>query len=378
MMEFNIDKEDKQYSFGSDPDEIKKARQGAYNKKVKRTMKFIGENLATYAVILATMVLVGSVFGELSFNFFFAHMVPDFILTVSTFMLVEYLLSQNGVGCGKTYDGYIMIHNKYLEMREGVFKRGIALMDIFCTWQVDIEYEYYIRGACKELEIGYDDYINTYSKMSLQELNALFDHIDNETTLFNLKHPIASLFKVFRRAKHTDKATRIFSLRLVKRITLTPEILLTDGKPRRSRGGVGISGEEYIEKKTVGGGHIAITILTALISVLPTIALKEWSWLLLFYALLKLIGVFFRGSRGYANGVKAFNTIDVKRLSDQMQYLNLYNEFLDKKIYLQLDGKYGSVPVAYMCEDDIKHPEQPASDCMEASDTNETAGSLEQ
>lgn len=349
-MAFNIENEEKRYSFGADPDDIKKARQGTYNKKVKRTMKFIGENLATYAVILATTVLVGSVFGELSFNFFFAHMIPDFILTVSTFMLVEYLLSKNGVSCGKTYDDYITNHEKYLDMRDDVFKRGIARMDMFCAWQVDVEYEYYIRGICKELEIEYDDYINTYSKMSLQELNTLFDeHTNNDTNLFNIKHPITSLFRMFRRAKHTDRATRIFSMRLIKRITLTPEVLLTDGKPRRSRGGVGISGEEYIEKKTTGGGHIAITIITALISVLPTIALKEWSWLLLFYAMLKLIGVLFRGSRGYANGAKAFNTIDVKRLQDQMQYLNLYKEFLDKKMYLQLGDKYGSVPVANEC-----------------------------
>ena len=335
--------------------EIRAERDVEYNKRMKSTMRFVGENLATYAVVLATTVLVGSVFGEMSLNIFSGRMLADFILTVAVFMLVEYLISQNGIGCGKTYDEYIVNHNRYLEMREAVYKRGIALMDMFCDWQVDIEYEYYIRRMCKDLKIDYKDYTETYSKMSLEELRAMFCSDGAPRARFSIRHPILSFIGLFKRVKQSDTAAKIFSLRLVRHTVLTPEILLTDGKPRRSRGGVGISGEEYIEKKTVGGGHIAVSIITALISVLPTITWREMSWLLIFYALLKLIGVFFRGSRGYMKGAKAFNTIDVKRLQDQMQYLNLYHEFLDKKIYLELEDKYGALPLGIKKEEALTY-----------------------
>lgn len=328
-----------------------------YNNRMKSTMRFIGENMATCTIVLATTLLVSSVFGDVGVNILSEYMFMDFLLTFAVFLLVEYMASKSGARCGKTYDEYINLHTVYLNMREAIYKRGIALMDMFCDWQVDVEYEYYIRRRCKKLKINYTDYVDTYSKMSLEELSDMFTHKGKEKPRFTLKHPIKSGLAVYRAAKTSDLAKNIFYLRSIKPIELTPEILLTDGKPRRARGGVGISGEEHLERKTTGAGHIVVTIFMTLLTVLPVFVAKGWSWTLLFAAAMKLIGVFMRYYTGYSKGAQAFNTVEVKHISDKVQYFHLYNEFLDKKLYIDLEEKYGDLPKGMKKEENHENNE---------------------
>jgi len=315
-----------------------------YNTRMKNTMRFIGENMATCTIVLATTLLIGSVFGDIGVNIFSAYTVMDFVLTLTVFILIEYMASKSGARCGKTYAEYLDLHKLYLDMREAIYRRGIALMDIFCDWQVDVEYEFYIRRRCKKLKIDYKEYCDNYSRMSLEELSDMFTHKGEEKPRFSLRHPIRSAIAIYRYAKVSDLAKDIFYLRSIQHIELTPEILLTDGKPRRTRGGVGISGEEQLEKQTTGFGHIVATIIMTLLSVAPMFIAKGWSWTLLFAAAMKLVGVFMRYYRGYSNGAKAFNTVEVKHLQDKIQYFHLYNEYLDKKIYLEFGDKYGEIP----------------------------------
>ena len=323
--------------------EMREEKDQEYNRKMKNTMRYIGENMATCTIVLATTVLVGSVFGDIGFNLMSHFLLMDFILTFSTYLLVEYMASKSGVRCGKTYGEYIDLHRQYLTMREEIYKRGIALMDMFCDWQVDVEYEYYIRRRCKKLKIDYKKYVEEYSKMSLEELAEMF--APKEKPKFSFKHPIRSGIAIWRAAKTSDLAKNIFYLRSIQHIELTPEILLTDGKPRRTRGGVGISGEEHLERKTTGFGHIVATVVMTLLTILPMFIAKGWSWTLIFAAAIKLVGVFMRYYRGYSKGAKAFNTVEVKHIQDKVQYLHLYNEFLTKKYYEKLKDKYegGSV-----------------------------------
>lgn len=329
--------------------EIRAEKDREYNTRMKNTMRVIGENMATCTVVLATTLLVGSVFGDLGINLLSAYTVMDFVLTLAVFILIEYMASKSGARCGKTYEEYLDLHKIYLDMRAEIYKRGIALMDIFCDWQVDVEYEFYIRRRCKKLKIDYKEYCEKYSKMSLEELSDMFTHKGEKKPKFSIRHPIRSGIAVYRYAKVSDDAKNIFYLRSIQPIELTPEILLTDGKPRRSRGGVGISGEEHLEKQTTGFGHIVATIFMTLLTVMPLFIAKGWSWTLIFAAAMKLVGVFMRYYRGYSKGAQAFNTVEVKHISDKIQYFHLYNEYLDKKIYLKFGDKYGDIPVA---EDD--------------------------
>jgi Ca2+/Na+ antiporter len=324
--------------------EMREDRDREYNKKMKSTMRFIGENMATCTIVLATTLLVGSVFGDLGVNILSEYMLMDFVLTFAVFLLVEYMASKSGARCGKTYDEYVTLHKLYLNMREEIYKRGIALMDMFCDWQVDVEYEYYIRRRCKKLKIDYKEYVDKYSKMSLEELSDMFTHKGEEKPKFSLRHPIRTAIAIHNYTKVSELAKDIVALKAIKPIELTPEILLTDGKPRRTRGGVGISGEEHLERKTTGAGHIVVTIFMTLLTVLPVFVAKGWSWTLIFAAAMKLVGVFMRYYRGYSSGAQAFNTVEVKHIQDKVQYFHLYNEFLNKRLYIDLEGRYGDLP----------------------------------
>ena len=326
-------------------DEYKQYRQKEYNDKMKKTMRFVGENMSTCIIVLATTLLVGSVFGNIGINVFSVYTVMDFFLTLVAYILIEYTAGGDGAKCGKIYPEYINLHTIYLNMREEIYKRGIALMYAFCDWQVDVEYEFYIRRMCKELKIDYKEYVERYSKMSLEELADMFTHKGEEKPKFKLRHPIRSIIAIYEFAKVSDLAKDIFYLRTIKPIVLTPEILLTDGRPRRQRGGVGISGEEELADRTTGFGHIVAAIIAVVATVAPFFMAKEWDPSLIYIALAKLVGVFYRYYRGYSKGAKAFNTTEVKHLGDKIQYLHLYIEYLNKKIYLELADKYDIVNI---------------------------------
>ena len=333
--------------------EIRAEKDREYNSRMKNTMRFIGENMATCTVILTAMILVGSAFGDVGLNVFSARTAVNFILTFTGLLLIEYMASKSGAVCGKTYPEYIDLHKVYLDMRDAIFKRGIALMDIFCDWQVDVEYEFYMRRRCKQLKIDYKEYCEKFSKMSLEELSDMFTHKGEEKPRFKLRHPIRSVIDIYRFAKVSNEAKNIFYLRSIQPIELTPEILLTDGKPRRSRGGVGISGDEHLEHQTTGVGHIVASVASVLLPFLPLFLSKEWSWSLLFDAGIRLVSIFMRYYRGYSNGARAFNTVEVKHLQDKIQYFHLYNEYLDKKIYLEFGDKYGELPGAKSSEENM-------------------------
>ena len=322
--------------------ELREEKDREYNGRMKNTMRFIGENMATCTIVLVSILLVGSVFGELGFNVFNKYLVLDFILTFAGLLTIEYLASKSGVRCGKTYDEYIKLHDIYLSMREAIYKRGITLMDMFCDWQVDVEYEYYIRRMCKRLKIDYNTYLDVYSKMSLEEISDMLTHKGEEKPKFTLKSPIRSAIAVYRYGKISNTAKNIFYLRSIQHITLTPEILLTDGKPGRGRGGVAPSGQEHLERKTTGAGHIIAVAITVACTIIPLFLLYGWSWTMLFSAVLKLASIFWRYYSGYSKGAQAFNTVEVKHISDKVQYFHLYNEFLDKKFFIKLKEKYGS------------------------------------
>ena len=58
------------------------------------------------------------------------------------------------------------------------------------------------------------------------------------------------------------------------------------------------------------------------------------------YTVFKLAMMSYRMYRGYMRGAKGFNTVEPKHLQAKIKYLYLYLEFLQKKIYLSLAGKY--------------------------------------
>jgi hypothetical protein len=49
--------------------------------------------------------------------------------------------------------------------------------------------------------------------------------------------------------------------------------------------------------------------------------------------------------KGYSEGAKAYNTIEVSHLQGKILYLERYKEFIENKTYLQLGDRYGEIIV---------------------------------
>ena len=48
-------------------------------------------------------------------------------------------------------------------------------------------------------------------------------------------------------------------------------------------------------------------------------------------------------AKGYNNGAKAYNTMEVRHLTAKIEYLDEYAEFMGKKMYLQIADQYPEI-----------------------------------
>lgn len=284
---------------------IREHKQKEFNHKQKAFVKIVGENLAAYACILIVLLLIGFIWTDIGISFAFETFVVESIVSVALFIAGELLTSKIGTTGGRLDDIYKNVHTEYINLREKVIKAGITLMAKFCEQQVDEEYDIYIRRKCKEYKIDYDKYINEYSKMNLNQLKTEFK---------------------------TTKAVEVNILNQTSRIELTPDMLLTDGKVRGERGGIPISGEEYVEKHTTGFWHILLAVVVAILTVLPAFSMTDDITIgRVVYTGFKIAMLLYRMYTGYSRGARAFNTIEPIHLQAKIRYLNIYLEFLKKE-----------------------------------------------
>jgi hypothetical protein len=322
------------------PEERRQLRHKENNERQKQVAKTVGENFATVALLAIIALMVGFIWTEARIFTNWNKFIGDAVVTVTLYILADICSAYIGTQGGKLDDDYIKIHTTFLELREKVKAAGIVMMDMFCDWQIDVEYEYYLRKRCKDLKIDYHEFMDNYYGKSLAELQVLFppeEQPEEEEKVGFIKRVFGGVKKV----KTSTKAAKIFSLNQISHIELTPDILLTDGSVKNKRGGVGMGGEEYVKNNTVGFKHIAITALFAIVAAVPVFTLaEEFSLAMIIYTIFKIALMLFRMYTGYSRGCKAYGVVEPKALSDKIKYLTLYLEFLDKKMYNQLGDKY--------------------------------------
>ena len=274
-------------------------------------------------------------------------MIWDGIVTIALFAMGEALMVRLGIEGGRLDEDYIAARTEFEELVKEVCNIGTIFMGVFCDWQIDVEYEFYLRRRCKDLKIDYNEYMSVYHDKTLDELRSMFPFEELKENNF-----LGLVFGTWRNVKTSAKAANIFALNQVKHIELTPDILLTDGKVRNERGGVSICGDEYVEQHTIGWKHILVTAFFAIVAAIPVINLiREFSVAMLIYTIFKIALMLYRMYSGYARGAKGYNAIEPKHLQDKIKYLKLYLEFLEKKIYLTLKDKYNIVGEDFIAED---------------------------
>lgn len=330
---FDLDK-DKKAEVSKE--EYREFKHKEHNRRQKQFAKTIGENFAAYSLVAIMMLMIGSIWSEVGIFSNWRKFIGDALVTIVLYILADVCASYIGTQGGKLDEDYINNHNEYLSLRAEVRRAGITLMNAFCDWQIDVEYEFYLRKKCKENKIDYNEYMKNYHGKTVEELQVMFpiEKVKGKDTK-------TKVFGTVRNVKTSTRAVKIFTLNQIEPIDLTPDILMTDGMVRDERGAVGMSGEEYVEKHTVGKTHIALTALIAIIAAVPAFTLaQEFTVGAIIYTVFKIALMLFRMYSGYSRGAKAFNSVEPKHLQDKIKYLYMYLEFLEKKIYLKIRDKY--------------------------------------
>lgn len=317
-------------------------RQREHNRRQKQFAKTVGENFAAYSLVAIMMLMVASIWSDVGISTNWRKFIGDALVTVVLYTVSDVLSAYIGTGGGKLDDDYIANHEEYLSLRATVRSAGITMMNAFCDWQIDVEYEYYLRKRCKDLKIDYKEYMEQYHDKKLEELEVMFP-----LESVKGKNAKEKLFGVIRNVKTSEKAALIFALNQIEPINLDPDILMTDGMVRKLRGGVGMSAEEYIQRHTVAKQHIAITALFAIVAAVPVFTLvQEFTVGAVIYTIFKLALLLWRMYSGFERGRRAYSDVEPKHLQDKIKYLYLYLEFLDKKIYLELADRYDIVGIS--------------------------------
>lgn len=286
--------------------ELREDRAKEFNEKQKYLTKTISENMASIGAILIVLFFVGYIWTDIQIRLSFETILLDGAVTIAFLVFLESMCTHNGIKGGKLDDVYIKTHDEYLKLRDKVTELGIKKMSAFCEEQINAEYEAYMRRMCNKLKISYEDWCNEYSKYDIKRLKRQFS---------------------------PKRAAKIFALRRINHIELTPDILMTDGSLGvKKRGGVGKSAVDYIQEQSFGFFNLLMTVISGFGSAAIAFYANDGaSWGLVMYTIMKLVLAARKAYKGYSKGAKAYNTYEVTHMQDKMMYLNLYTEYLSEK-----------------------------------------------
>lgn len=290
--------------------------QAKYNSKTKRASHIIGTNLALYVCILLPFLLVGLLWTDVGLVVFGVKSIMDGAVTIAMFIIGEVLMTKVGEDGGKIDSSYLEAKKEYQDILDNVKDVGTMFLSFFCEWQIDLELSKTITTRLRSMRFTRKDW-ETLKDMPYDELKKKYGK---------------------------KKAKKIEELKKLDPIELNEAILLYDTRGCLARGGVPMSGDEYIYKKTHSVGMILTCVLSGLgVASLAITFASDASLAKIIYTFAKLIMLLFRMVQGYQIGAKAYNKIEVSYLQSKSHYLRSYARFVEDKTYLKLGDKYGDI-----------------------------------
>lgn len=293
-------------------------RKKDYNVSSKNLVQIISSNLTLFVCMLLPFLLIGFIWTDFGAPKIDLRLMSDGIVTVAMFVVGEILMISVGSDGGKLDEEYITARKTFDSLVKSVYDVGTMFMSVFCEWQIDEEMK---QATATRLR---------YIRLTKDEWNNIKDR------------PYPYLVKRFgaRRAK------KIIELNQLEPVELNESILLFNNGDALSRGGVPISGEEFIYEKTHSYKMFLSALFAACVTVSVAITLtSDISFSRVMYTAFKLTLLLYRMTKGYNIGAKAYNTVEVKRLNAKNSYLRKYLRFVSDKIYLKLGNKYGEILV---------------------------------
>lgn len=291
-------------------------RQKDYNIASKNIVHIIGTNISLFVCLLLPFLLIGFIWTDFGAPKVDIKLLSDGIVTVALFVIGETMMMKIGASGGKLDTDYISARKDFDDLVVSVSKIGTMFMAVFCEWQIDVEMENAILTRLRYLRFSHSDW-ERVKHLSYNDLVIKYGH---------------------------KKAKKIVELNQLEPVELNEAILLYDNNDALARGGVPISGEEYIYKKSHSAQFILSAVFAGLLTVSVAITLtSDISFSRVMYTFFKLIMLLFRMAQGYDVGAKAYNTVEVKQLKTKNSYLRQYEKFVTDKTYLKFGNKYGDI-----------------------------------
>lgn len=285
-----------------------------YNLSSKSFVHIIGTNVSLFVCMMLPFLLIGFIWTDFGAPQFSFKLVSEGIVTVALLVIGETMMMQIGASGGKLDKDYINTKKSFEDTFNKVGDIGTMLLPMFCAWQVDVEMEQAVGARLR------------YLHMTKEEWEKVKD-LPKKTLL----------------RKYGGKKTHIIlELKTIEPVELNESVLLFNNNDPFARGGVPISGEEYIYNKSHSPTLLLSAIFAGLLTVSFAISLtSDISFARVLYTLFKLVILLFRMAKGYEIGAKAYNTVEVKQLTARNYYLKSYTKFVTDKVYLKLGDKYG-------------------------------------
>lgn len=314
-----------------------------YNISSKTFVHIIGTNISLFVCLLLPILLIGFIWTDFGVPKIDIKLISDGIVTVALFVIGETMMMRVGTSGGKLDQEYISSKNDFDTLIGNVNDLGTMLMPVFCEWQIDIEMRQAIATRLRYLRFTKEDW---------EKVKGI---------------PYRKLVKKY----GIKKARRIIELNRLEPIDLNEAILLFNSNDAFARGGVPMSGEEYIYKKSHSAGMVLSAIFTGLLTVSVALTLtSDISFSRVMYTAFKLIVLLYRMAEGYDVGAKAYNTVEVKQLRARNNYLRQYARFIKDKTYLKLGDKYGDIK-CFTSEDEVTNPEPKNPPTETPTETND-------
>lgn len=292
-------------------------REKKHNETAKRLAETITKNLYTYLCFAIPFLLICTIWTDFTLPNFGWGLAGDGILTVALMVCGERLMVKLGAFGGKQDDDYEEAKARYKTARAESKKRMVALMMPFCEWQIDEEFERTKRAHCARIRIKYDVYLEQYADKSLAELKKLL--------------PV-------------EKAIQVDHINKLEPIELTPDMLLYNCSRYSDRRDIKMSGEDYEYSKIYGRKGLIVSVITCIFLVgLPLTLAGEVTLAKVIYTLGKLAVLLYRMFKGYAEGAKAYHTVEVRHLDSKSDYLEDFVGFIDTKHYLKIANEYTQI-----------------------------------
>ncbi len=291
--------------------------QTKYNSTAKGLAHMLGTNIALYICILLPIILIGFIWTDFGVPEIGIKYVSDGIATVALIIIGEIMMSRVGADGGRLDPDYIAAKKEYHDLLDKVNAVGTKYLAMFCEWQIDTEMSQALTTRLRSLRFTRRDW-DKLKDMSYKDLK-----------------------KKYGKAK----AKRIVALNQLEPMELNEAILLYDtSEDSLSRGGVPISGDGYMHKKTHSAGMFLSTTFTGLLTVSVAITLtSDITFARVMYTAFKVVVLLFRMATGYQMGAKAYNSIEVRQLQAKANYLRQYLRFIEEKTYLTIGEQYQDI-----------------------------------